>query len=117
MAGLGDASGGCVDGIGLGSTKRHVDNNTLGAVLVATLLGNVVHTSNDTGIGSLARGIKDLDSEQLSLLGDTIGLAGNGARDVSAVALAIGVITITREVLQPLSTTLEFLQKEFVSQC
>lgn len=54
-----------------------------------------------------AVGAEDLDSEELGLLGYTVGLGSNGTSAVSAVAVAISVRTIASVVGEESSTTLE----------
>lgn len=60
-------------------------------------------------LGARAICIKNLDTEQLCLLGHTIGLGPNGSRDVSAVAIAVGIIAVTGKVLEELCAAFELL--------
>lgn len=109
-AGLDDLGGGGVHGIGLATTQRHVDDNTLGARLAGAVLGDELHTGNDTGVLARAVSVEDLDTEDLGLLGDTIGLGADGAGDVGAVAVAVGVVLVD-VVGQELGTALELLRR------
>jgi hypothetical protein len=52
-------------------------------------------------------GIEDLDSIELGLLGNTICLGTDSTSTVGAVAIAVGVFTITGEVGEERGTTLE----------
>lgn len=54
-------------------------------------------------------GVENLDTENAGLLSDTVGLGANCSGNVSAVAVAIAVLTITSKVLQELGAALEFL--------
>ena len=62
---------------------------------------------HDIGHGTGAVGSENLDSIDIGLLGDTILLATNGTRAVSAVAIAINVLVTLRDSLAPLGTALE----------
>lgn len=55
-----------------------------------------------------ARGVKNLDGEELGLLGYTVGLGSYGSGAVSAVAVAVGVGAIASVVGKEGSTALEF---------
>ena len=54
-----------------------------------------------------ARGVKDLDGEELSLLGYTVGLGSNGSSAVSTVTVTISVGAIASVIGKEGSTTLE----------
>ena len=49
-----DVSGGGVDCSGLGSSKRHVGDSAVGAAACLCVVGDIVDTSNDTGVGTLS---------------------------------------------------------------
>lgn len=107
-AGAGDGGSGRVDSSGGAATERHVDNNTVGAVLRRSIIDDELHTGNDTGVGASTVVAEDLDSEEGGLLGDTVGQAADGASNVSTVALAIGVAAVG-EVGQEAGAALEVL--------
>ena len=50
------------------------------------VLSHVVDTRNHTSVAPGSRVIKNLDSIQLSLLGDAVGDGANGAGNMGAVA-------------------------------
>lgn len=104
-------SGSRVDGVversRVTTTKRHVHDRASSSTLGDDIVGGPVETSeNDRGARRAA--LEDLDSLDGGLLGDTVGLAGNGARDVSTVAYRIGVVA-TEGSVDGLSTTLKFI--------
>lgn len=104
----GDSVGGSrVDGSGAAATKRHVGNGTLGAATGLDIVGNKVDTSNHTRVGARAIGTKDLDSVELGLLGDSVGLGANGTSAVGAVTVAVGVAAIASVVGEESGTALE----------
>lgn len=105
-----------VDGIlkslRLATTKTHVRNATLEALLA--LLGPLemglnspFDTLNDIGHGARPAGSQDLDSKEVGLLGDTVLLTGDGSRAVSAVAVTIGILIVVRDGLAPSGPALE----------
>lgn len=78
----------------LGATQAHVDDSAVGAVTALVVLGNVVQSLDGSVVRALTLirfGVvgKDLDSEQLGLLGNTVRLAANGSGNVCAVAALI----------------------------
>lgn len=97
-----------VDRGGVATTQAHVSHGALGAAAGFGVLSNVVHAGNDAGVGAGAGVIKDLDAVQLGLLGDTVRSAANGTGAVSAVAVAISVLTADKR-LEEGSTTFKFL--------
>lgn len=107
--GINDGLGSLVDGIGGLTAERHVDNDTVGAVLILGVTRNEVHTSDDSRVGARTIIAEDLDSEEAGLLGYTIGGRTDGTSNVSAVALTIAVGT-TSKVLEELGATIEVLQ-------
>ena len=56
------------------------------------------------------RGVKDLYSKELGLLGYTIGLGANGTSAVGTVTVAVGGLAVSREVLEPGSTCSKLVQ-------
>lgn len=87
--------GGGVHGSRLAATERHVGNSAVGAAASLLVVGGEVDTGNDTRVGTGSLGIEDLDSIELGLLSDTVGLAANSASNVGTVAIAIGAGAIT----------------------
>lgn len=61
-------------------------------------------------LGALTVGVEDLDSKERCLLGYTIGCSAHGTGDVSAVTVAVGVLTVTGKVLEELGTTAKVLR-------
>ena len=64
-------------------------------------------TTSHVGHGTGATRAKDLDGNELSLLGDTVLARANGTGTVSAVAVAVLVDVVLRHGLTPSSTALE----------
>lgn len=96
---------GVVDRLGVATTERHRGNNAIGAVAVAVVVGNIVHAGDDGGELTGAIVVKDLDTVDGGLLGDTVGLGANGTRAVSAVAVTIALSRVVG--LDELGTALE----------
>lgn len=103
-----------VQGTGLATSEGHVGDGTL--VLLALLLGEslvlldgIVDTSNDVGHGAGSVGAQDLDGDNVGLLGDTIGSAGNGSGAVSTVAVVICIRVVGGDGLTPLGSALELV--------
>jgi hypothetical protein len=89
------------------TTERQVHDRAGSSALGDDVVGGPVETSqNDRGARRAA--LEDLDSLDGGFLGDTVGLAGNGARDVSTVANGIGIVA-TEGSVDGLSTTLKFI--------
>lgn len=100
----------------LTATQAHVGSGALEALSLALLrdadllgvgLGGVLDTLDDVGHGARAVGAQDLDGLDVSLLGDTVLLAGNSARAVCSVSVAILIGIALRDGLSPRRTTLE----------
>ncbi len=71
------------------------------------LLSSVLNALHDVGHGSGAVGLKDLDGVDVGLLGDTVLLASDGTRAVSAVAVPVDILVVGWDGLAPVSTSLE----------
>ena len=97
-----------VDGLvkrrGLPTAERHIRSGTLEALALALLreldllqvsFRGPLDALHDIGHGTGAVGSENLDSIDIGLLGDTILLATNGTRAVSAVAIAIDVLVFS----------------------
>lgn len=109
VAGLDDGGGSLVDGVGRLAAEGHVHNDALLAALLARGVGgDEVHAGDDGGVGALSVLVEDLDGEELGLLGDAVGAGADGAGDVGAVALAVGVVVVG-VVCEEGSATLELL--------
>lgn len=104
--GVDEVPGSSVDGGRVATAEGHVGNSAVGAVAAGEVGLDIVDTSNDTGSGAGAGGVEDLDSNQGGLLGDTIEATANGASDVGAVAVSVGVGAVD-VVAAPDGTTLE----------
>jgi hypothetical protein len=101
---------------GFATAQAHVGSRALEALSLALLgdadllevgLGGVLNTLDDVGHGARAVGAEDLDGLDVSLLGDTVLLAGNSARAVCSVSVAILVCITLRDGLAPRRATLE----------
>lgn len=90
------------------TAKGHVGESTVGAATRASVADDVVETSNDARDGARAAVTEDLDAEESGALGDTVGVGADGAGDVSAVAVAVGVAALVGDEL--LSAAAEVLQ-------
>jgi len=100
----------------LAATQAHVGSRALEALSLALLrnadllgvgLGGVLDTLDDVRHGARAVGAEDLDGLDVSLLGDTVLLAGNSTRAVCSVSVAILIGITLRDGLAPRRTTLE----------
>jgi hypothetical protein len=100
----------------LATTETHVGSATLEALslallglvnLLAVRLGGVLNTLDDIGHGTRTVGAEDLDGLDVGLLGDTVLLASDGTRAVSAVAVTVLVLITRRDGLAPGGTTLK----------
>ena len=89
--GINKGGGGLVNGGRVATTKGHVGNDTLGAAALGGIGGNEVDASDDTGGAAGAVGAENLDGVELGLLSDTIGGGADGAGNVGAVAVTVGV--------------------------
>ncbi len=70
-------------------------------------LGGPLDTGDDVGHGARAVGAQHLDGVDVGLLGNTVLLAGDGTRAVSAVAVAVDILVAAGDGLAPVSTTLK----------
>lgn len=61
-------------------------------------------------LGTLAVGIEDLDGKEGRLLGYAVGFSTDGACNVGAVAVAVGVLAVSGKVLQELGAATKVLQ-------
>lgn len=100
----------------LATTQAHVGSRALEALALAILglldlfivcLDSVLDALDDVGHGARAVGAEHLDGVNLGLLGNTVLLAGNSTRAVSAVTVAILVGIAAGDGLAPVSTALE----------
>lgn len=90
---------GQVDGIRVGPTERHVHNRF--ALRVSSLVNDPLHALDDVGVVALSVGVEDLDGDDLSALGDTVGGTGDGGSNVSAVAVQVSVLLAGDEAGSP----------------
>jgi hypothetical protein len=70
-------------------------------------LDSILDTLDDIGHGAGAVGTKNLDSVYVGLLGNTVALASDGTRAVSAVAVAILIGIAVGDGLAPVCATLK----------
>lgn len=80
--------------------------DALGAVTRLEVTGDIVDASDDGRPRGAATVSEDLDTVELGLLGDTIGLASHSTGAVGSVAVAVGGLAID-EALEEGSTALE----------
>jgi hypothetical protein len=100
----------------LATTETHVGSATLEALSLALLglvdllnvrLGGELDTLDDIGHGARAVGAENLDGLDVGLLGNTVLLASDGTRAVSAVAVAVLVLITRGDGLAPRGAALE----------
>lgn len=102
-------SGSSIDSCGFASTQAHVGNSSLGATFTSgVVLGNKVHTTDDTGIATASSVGQNLDSVNGDLLGNTVCCAANGTSTVSAVTVTVSIFTVDKA-LDLRSSAAEFL--------
>lgn len=98
------------------TTQAHVGSRALEALSLALLgdadllevrLGGVLNTLDNVGHGARAVGAQDLDGLDVCLLGHTVLLAGDGARAVCSVSVAVLICITLGDGLAPRRTTLE----------
>jgi hypothetical protein len=98
------------------TAQAHVGSRALEALSLALLgdadllemrLGGVLNTLDDVGHGARAVGAEDLDGLDVCLLGHTVLLAGDGARAVCSVSVAVLICITLRDGLAPRRTTLK----------
>lgn len=86
--------GSIVRGLRLATTQAHVHHRLPANTLPAGVVDGPFHTLDNTGVAARAVAAKDLDSDQLGVLRDTVSLTSNGARDVSSVITAVHIIGV-----------------------
>lgn len=115
-ASLNSGVDGLVEDGRLATTQAHVGSRALEALSLALLgdgdllrvsLGSVLDTLDDVGHGSGTVRAQDLDGLDVSLLRNTVLLAGNSARAVSSVSVSILISIAGWDSLAPRRTTLE----------
>jgi len=111
--GLNGGGDSVIHGLVLTTTERHVGNGTLGAVTGWRIGGNVIDTSNDTSECTGTARIQNLNGVQLRLFGHSICDSSNSTSNVSTMAIAVKVLTISSEVLEPLSTAFKLRVIDF----
>lgn len=57
-------------------------------------MSDVVHPSNDAGVRTVSFEVENLDRIDPGLLSDSVGLAANGASDVSSMSKVIVILTV-----------------------
>lgn len=77
-----------------GSTQRQVQDGLVLAALGRNVVNGPLDAVQDGRGTAVAVVVQDLDGNQAGLLGDTKGLAANGASDVRAVTLAVPVLSV-----------------------
>lgn len=94
------ATDGIVQGAGGTTTKRHVDDGLLALVDA----DDPVKSSNDSRSGTRALTVEDLDTDEVDLLGNTVGVSSDGTSDVGTVTVLVGVGRALDEVVAHLGT-------------
>lgn len=98
---------GSVDGGVLSASERHVGDGAGGAVASLSVRGYILDAGNNASVGAGTAVVEHLDGIELGLLGYAIGDAADGTGNVSAMAVAISIVAVASEVLEPLSTYLK----------
>lgn len=88
---LHESASSIVGSLAVATTKRHVDDNAVGAVALGYILLDVVHAGNDVGVLALVVVFEHLDAVDVDFFGNAICLAANSARDVSSVAVVVDI--------------------------
>ena len=105
-----------VQGRGFATAKTHISSAALEALpftifggfdRLHMLIGSMLNALNDIGHCTRSVRAQDLDSSDVCLLRNTILLAGDGSRAVSAVAITILIWISRGNSLAPLGTTFE----------
>jgi hypothetical protein len=83
---------GVVDGVGLAASQGHVHDGLALQVLGCHVTLNEVEALEHVRVGPASVGAQNLDALQLHVLGYAEGRAANGAGDVRAVAVLVGIL-------------------------
>lgn len=94
------AANGIVQGAGGTTTKRHVDDGLLALVDA----DDPVKSSDDSRGGTRTLTVEDLDTDEVDLLGNTVGVSSDGTGDVGTVTVLVGVGRALDEVVAHLGT-------------
>jgi hypothetical protein len=89
--GAGSRLDGVVERSRVATTKGHADNRLGGSALGDDIVGSPVETTKDNRSARRAA-LENLNSLDGSLLGNTVGLSGNSASNVSTVTNTVGVV-------------------------
>lgn len=81
-----------VDGFGKITAKRHVHNSLAGDALLLGIVNDKLHTLEDARVAATARGIENLDSDEVNFLGDTKGSTTDSTSNVGAVAVLVVIL-------------------------
>jgi hypothetical protein len=111
-ASLDSSVDGKIKGRRLATTKRHIGGRTLESLgvlldLLGVRLGGKLDTSNNVGHGSGTVRSKDLDGDDVGLLGNTVLGATNSTRTVGSVTVSILVGIARGNSLTPLGSASE----------
>ncbi|KAF1739462.1 hypothetical protein CRV24_001397 [Beauveria bassiana] len=87
-----ELGGAVVDGQRVAAAEAHAGKDAPGARAAARVGHDVVHAGNDARPGTRAVVAEDLDAVDAGFFGHAVGGAGNGARAVGAVAVAVPVL-------------------------
>jgi len=111
---------GVIEGLGLSTTQTHVCNRALvvgpsgSSILLSSsisfnlsLFSRPSNTPNDIGHASTSIGTQYLDSDDVSLLSNTIFFGSDGSSTVSTMTVAVLIFVISRHSCTPGSATLE----------
>lgn len=94
------AADGIVQGAGGTTTKRHVDDGLLALVDA----DDPVKSSDDSRGGTRALTVENLDTDEVDLLGNTVGVSSDGTGDVGTVTVLISVGRALDKVVTHLGT-------------
>lgn len=98
-----------VGGLAEAPAERHVDGDAVRAAAGRVVARREVHGVEDRGAGRDAVVVEDLEGEEARLLRHAVRVRPDDARHVGAVAGAVVVVAVSREVLQPLGPPPEVL--------
>lgn len=107
---------GSIEGWRLATTQAHVRSRALEALVLAILsrghlggvrLSSILDTLDDIGHSAGSVGAENLDSDDIGLLGNSVLLAGDSARAVSAVTVAVLISVVGWDSLAPGGTALK----------
>lgn len=98
-----------VDGSGVRASKGHGEDGLVCDALGLGVGSNPLDTGNDARVGARSGRVKNLNSDEVGLVGDTVGGAADSTSAVGAVSVLVSVGRAGDEVRSPGSTAAELL--------